>query len=117
MLVLPFTTPSSSLTTADNLRTLNYLAMLLVAVCFVCMPDLAFAEPWDDAAKKVVEIFTGGLARTLAVIAVIALGIAALAGRLSWDWAIKIILGIVLIFGASTIVDYIINAAGGSSGS
>ena len=53
--------------------------------------------------------------RTLAIIAVIALGLTALAGRLSWDWAIKIIIGIVLVFGAATIVDYIISAAGGGS--
>jgi len=29
---------------------------------------------------------------------------------LSWDWAIKIIVGIVLIFGATSIVDYVIAA-------
>lgn len=76
-------------------------------------PEFAFAEPWDSAAKRIVEIFTGGLARTLAIIAVIACGIMAFAGRLSWDWAIKIIIGIVLIFGATTIVDYLISAVGG----
>ncbi len=76
-------------------------------------PEFAFAEPWDSTAQKIVDIFTGGLARTLAIIAIIACGIMALAGRLSWDWAIKIIIGIVLIFGAATIVDYIISAAGG----
>jgi type IV secretion system protein VirB2 len=42
---------------------------------------------------------------------VIACGIAALAGKLSWDWAIKIIVGIVLIFGSVAIVDYIIAGA------
>ena len=70
------------------------------------------AEPWDAAAQKVLDIFTGGLARLLAIIAVIACGIAAIAGKLSWDWAIKIIIGIVLIFGAAAIVDYIISAVG-----
>ena len=54
----------------------------------------------------------GGLTRTIAIISVIACGIAAIAGKLSWDWAIKIIVGIVLIFGAAAIVDYIIAAAG-----
>ena len=77
-------------------RTMYFMALAMVAVL----------------ANKVLAIFTGGLARTIAVIAVIACGIAALAGKLSWDWAIKIIIGLVLIFGAAAIVDYIISAVG-----
>lgn len=34
-----------------------------------------------------------------------------MAGKLSWDWVIKIIVGVVLIFGSAAIVDYIIAAA------
>lgn len=86
--------------------------LMLLALAFVAvMPEVAMAAPWDGAAEKVLEIFTGGLTRTLAIIAVIACGIAAIAGKLSWDWAIKIIIGIVLIFGAAAIVDYVISAA------
>ena len=90
-------------------RTVSTIAMMLVVLFFMA-PELAMAEPWDAAAQKVLDIFTGGLARTLAIIAVIACGIAAIAGKLSWDWAIKIIIGIVLIFGAAAIVDYILSA-------
>lgn len=86
--------------------------MLMLALAFVAvMPELAMAAPWDSVATNVLAIFTGGLTRTLAIIAVIACGIAAIAGKLSWDWAIKIIVGIVLIFGAAAIVDYVIAAA------
>lgn len=92
-------------------KTLTMIGMLLIAL-FLMTPDLAMAEPWDSAAQKVLDIFTGGLARTLAIIAVIACGIAAIAGKLSWDWAIKIIIGLVFIFGAAAIVDYIISAVG-----
>jgi type IV secretion system protein VirB2 len=84
------------------------LALSLAAV----MPEMAMAAPWDTTATKVLAIFTGGLTRTFAIIAVIACGIAALFGKLSWDWAVKIIIGIVLIFGAAAIVDYVIAAAG-----
>ena len=93
-----------------NQQALPFIAMLLVA-CIAAVPEVALAAPWDGAADKVLEIFTGGLTRTLAMIAVIACGIAAIAGKLSWDWAIKIIVGIVLIFGSATIVDYVISAA------
>ena len=87
------------------------LALLATVGILALTPDIALAAPWDGAATKVLEIFTGGLTRTLAIIAVIACGIAAVAGKLSWDWAIKIIVGIVLIFGATAIVDYIISAS------
>jgi type IV secretory pathway VirB2 component (pilin) len=93
-----------------NHRTLALFAGLALA-SFLLTPGLAMATPWDGAAASVLAIFTGGLARTIAIIAVIACGIAAIAGKLSWDWAIKIIVGIVLIFGAAAIVDYVIAAA------
>lgn len=85
--------------------------MILVMGFVTLMPEMALAAPWDSAASQVLAIFTGGLTRTLAIIAVIACGIAAIAGKLSWDWAIKIIVGIVLIFGAAAIVDYVIAAS------
>jgi len=74
------------------------------------LPDLALAAPWDGMATQILAIFTSGLTRTIAIIAVIACGIAAIAGKLSWDWAIKIVVGIVLIFGATALVDYLIAA-------
>lgn len=101
----------TALARADHRATMMLLAM---GACLLAItPGLAFAGggPWDSAANQVLAIFTGGLTRTLAIIAVIACGIAAIAGKLSWDWAIKIIVGIVLIFGAATIVDYIIAAS------
>jgi type IV secretion system protein VirB2 len=89
-------------------------SMVLMAVCAAAVvPGIAFAGagPWDTVGSQVLAIFTGGLTRTIAIISVIACGIAALAGKLSWDWAIKIIIGVVLIFGGAAIVDYLIAAA------
>ena len=84
----------------------------IVGLFIMVMPEMAMAAPWDGAAQKVIAIFTGGFARSLAIIAVMGLGIAAWAGKLSWQWAINIILGIVLVFGAAAIVDYFISAVG-----
>ena len=86
--------------------------MILLAIGAVwVIPETAIAAPWDSTATQILGIFTGGLTRTIAIISVIACGIAAIAGKLSWDWAIKIIVGIILIFGAASIVDYIIAGA------
>ena len=92
-------------------RALGCLTLCAVAL----VPGVAMAAgasgPWDTMGNQVLAIFTGGLTRTIAIISVIACGIAALAGKLSWDWAIKIIVGIVLIFGGAALVDYLIAAA------
>jgi type IV secretory pathway VirB2 component (pilin) len=93
-----------------NNRAVRAVIMLGISV-LALMPGAAMAAPWDSTASSVLEIFTGGLTRTIAIISVIAMGIAAMAGKLSWDWAIKITVGIVLIFGSTAIVDYIIGAA------
>lgn len=85
--------------------------ILLVFGSVWVIPETAMAAPWDSTATQILGIFTGGLTRTIAIISVIACGIAAIAGKLSWDWAIKIIVGIILIFGAASIVDYIIAGA------
>ena len=83
----------------------------LCASAALLLPETAWAAPWDSTATKILDIFTGGLTRTFAIIAVIASGIAAIAGKLSWDWTIKIVVGIVLIFGSASIVDYVIAGA------
>jgi type IV secretory pathway VirB2 component (pilin) len=93
-----------------NAQAATFLAFLALAFLAV-MPEIAMAAPWDSTATRVLEIFTGGMTRTFAIIAVIACGIAAMAGKLSWDWGIKIIVGVVLIFGSASIVDYVIAAA------
>lgn len=96
---------------ASGHRSASRALVVLAAAGAATMPELAMAAPWDSVATNVLGIFTGGLTRTLAIIAVIAAGIAAVAGKLSWDWAIKIIVGITLIFGSAAIVDYVITAA------
>lgn len=97
---------------AVSKRTLLLVGAVVLALSAM-FPDLAMAEPWDTVADRIVDIFTGGLARTLGVIAVISCGVLALIGRMSWQWAFYIIIGLTMIFGAFTIVDFFIDAAGG----
>jgi len=94
----------------NNIKTLKKIAAVAVIGAIAIAPEVAMAAPWDTMGDNVLAIFTGGLTRTIAIIAIIASGIAALAGKLSWDWAIKIVVGIVLIFGGTAIVDYLIAA-------
>lgn len=98
------------MTTPKPKTSLRQASQLALGALLLLAPALALAGPWDTMGTQILGIFTNGLTRTIAIIAVIALGIAALVGKLSWDWAVKVIIGITLIFGGVTIVDYLIAA-------
>lgn len=90
------------------------------AFLFACLvlAEPAFAQsggafaPLETAVQMIVDFITGPFGRLLAIIAVIALGFLAFAGRLSWFTAGAVVLGIGLVFGAPAIVDQMIAAVG-----
>jgi len=90
------------------------------ATVFICLvlaePALAQSSgafaPLETAVQMIVDFITGPFGRLLAIIAVIALGFLAFAGRLSWFTAGAVVLGIGLVFGAPAIVDEMIAAVG-----
>lgn len=83
----------------------------LFALCvLVAAPDLALAaaQPWDNTINAVIGIFTGGLARAIAILVCIGLGVAAWLGKLSWKAVGGLVGGFVLVFGAAAIADFFI---------
>lgn len=62
---------------------------------------------------NIVLILTGTTGKAIATVAVIAVGVGALLGKISWGMALIVALGIALIFGAASIVV----ALGGGGGS
>lgn len=91
-------------------------ATLLSAGVMLSEPALAQSSgafaPLETAVQMIVDFITGPFGRLLAIIAVIALGFLAFAGRLSWFTAGAVVLGIGLVFGAPAIVDEMIAAVG-----
>jgi type IV secretion system protein VirB2 len=84
-------------------------------------PGLAWAQeltPIVTIADNIANVLTGDFARAIAVIGLAACGFLAFAGRMPWGAAIAVITGIVLVFGAATLVDEIadIASAGGDGG-
>ncbi|HML83092.1 MAG TPA: TrbC/VirB2 family protein [Thiomonas arsenitoxydans] len=75
------------------------------------MAGTAHAAAWDTEATTFQTTLTGPFMTTVAIIAVIILGIMALFGKMSWGWAGSIIGGIILIFGGADIVNLIQGAA------
>jgi type IV secretion system protein VirB2 len=69
--------------------------------------------PVQSTLDQIVQLFTGTLGTSLAILAVISCGVLAWVGRLTWNLAGSIILGIVFVFGSANIVEFFKGAAGG----
>jgi len=84
------------------------LGLIVCALCIIAWIEPSFAQTLDtiDKAASNIDGWLGGtIAKTVAGIAVAAVGYACLANRLSWFWFFAVILGIAIIFGRKQIVD------------
>ncbi len=61
------------------------------------------------------SLFTGNLGKTLAIFALIALGVSFFMGKISWGTVLAVAFGIACIFGGATIVNAISGASSGST--
>ena len=79
-----------------------------LALLMLLAPELALAQasPFSTGATSFQTNFLAILT-PIAVIAVMALGLAALFGRISWGWAAGGVAGIVLVFGAPQLVAWV----------
>lgn len=93
----------------SNRNTMS-LKALFAAAALLLLPEAAFAAgtPVEDAVDWVLDLLTNGIARSVAIIAIVILGFMAFAGRLGGDLVAKFIVGIVLVFGGATLVDLLI---------
>ena len=78
----------------------------VAAVSTLPMVVVAQTSPFDTGANSVVD-FALTIATPIAILIVIAVGIAAAVGRISWGWVIGGIVGIAAIFGSAQIVEWI----------
>lgn len=94
--------------TRRSLSAVSVLPRVGVAAAGCCLSVLALgqASPFETGADALVETLIT-IATPIAILAVMGLGIAALAGRISWAWPLCAMLGIVIVFGAETIVTWI----------
>lgn len=57
------------------------------------------------AARWIAALATGSLATAVAILAVAAVGLAMLAGRVRWRRGVEVVLGVFVIFGASSLAN------------
>lgn len=66
--------------------------------------------------QNIINLLNSGVVRGLAVLAVIITGVVWMFGQIDLRRAGTVVIGIIVIFGASTIVDLITGGSGGSGG-
>jgi type IV secretion system protein VirB2 len=88
-------------------RSSQFLLVALVVVVLSCMPDAALAQasPFQTGATSL-QTNILALLTPVAAILIMALGIVAATGRISWGWPIAAIVGIAVMFGAPQIVTW-----------
>lgn len=88
----------------------EFFGAVFLMLFLMAAPTLAQAGPIEDGVQWLLDLLTNGIARSVAIIALAVLGYMAFAGRLTWDVAIKFMVGVVFIFGGASIVDTFIGA-------
>lgn len=93
------------------------LRVLLIAGALAGAASPAFAQSVGGNIgtffQNLIDLLNNNVIRSLAIIAVIVCGVSAMFGRLDWHRAGTVVIGIIVIFGAATIVDLITGGSGG----
>lgn len=98
----------------------RYLARFAAFLTLAFTPGTAFAQAADPAGSRPINsallwlqgTLLGTVATTVAVMAVAAIGFMMLTGRMNWRFGATVIVGVFILFGATTIVAGIQTAAG-----
>ncbi|MCK8373815.1 TrbC/VirB2 family protein [Erwinia amylovora] len=98
---------------ADKSKLSQTSGLFALVAALVFFPQMAFAaggDPIGDGLQWLIDLLTSGIARSAAILAIVALGYMTWAGRIQFKHAGFAIGGIVLVFGGATIADLIIAA-------
>jgi type IV secretion system protein VirB2 len=85
------------------------IPLFAALVCVLLVSEPAHASVLDNFGQAVLDILNNTFMRVVAIIAVIVTGIMALTGRVEWLRFAYVLMGVVIIFGAAGIVDYVID--------
>lgn len=112
----PFQTSNvSSIEQRKQSGRLMRFILVSASVCFVALePSIVSAADTGTTAgglekmvTNIVSVLTGTFGKGIATIAIMAMGIMAMFGKLEWATAVKVIIGIAVTFGAASIVKWL----------
>ena len=91
-------------------------ALFCIALMVLSVTDFAFATDTNDVIGitlcRVVGNLSGGIAKSIATIAIFAVGVALFMGKLNWGTAAMTAAGVGIVFGAPKLVNWISGATG-----
>lgn len=93
-------------------RLAAFFAMLSLPGMAAAQNDPQGAGPINNAVLWLQGTLLGTVATTVAVMAVAAIGFMMLTGRMNWRFGATVVVGVFILFGATTIVAGIQSAAG-----
>lgn len=94
----------------------SWQLVIRAALLLLVTTHPSFAQDFDGVntfLDAIVTAITGDIGVTIAALAVIAVGFSFMTGRMDWTFAVSIIVGIAIVFGAATFVDGIGATTGG----
>jgi type IV secretion system protein VirB2 len=87
------------------------VAMMLMCLFVVCGTELCFAGPFETGATNVkTTVIT--VVQIVAAIAIMAVGVGCMLGKINKIWLVGCLFGAILVFGADQIISWIRTAAG-----
>jgi len=96
----------------------NILRSIIALLVFATAPMPAYAatlDPLQNIIDEIVAFITGPGGIALGTIVIAATGLGAAMGRFEWRTFFMAFVGLVMVFGASTIVSGIVSTSSGSS--
>ncbi|SCY90295.1 TrbC/VirB2 family protein [Rhizobium sp. NFACC06-2] len=88
------------------LRELDYAKLLFATIIFsIAAAEPSYAQNFSGIQAfltNVVNAITGPIGIAISSIAVMAVGFSFMTGRMDWTFAVSIVLGIAIVFGAAT---------------
>lgn len=84
------------------------LILIISLLALATMPEIALAGPFDTWGQKILDVFSNTLLRAIASVALIGMFITAAAGKMPWEWFIRISLCIFGMFSVASIVDFFV---------
>ncbi len=100
-------------------HSVKFTWLFMITLLMGMLPEMAMAADYiGNTVCAVVELFTSQAGKGIATLAIVFLGIGAFFGKVNWGLALMVAVGIIAIFGAANIADYIAeegsdNTAGG----
>ena len=79
-----------------------YIAILSLFIS-ICIPQAVYASPMAEVLCDVLSLIHGNVGTGLATLAVISVGVAAMAGKITMGTAVTVCVGIAIMFGSTWI--------------